>query len=325
MLVHMYGTRGSCPVAGTQHACYGGNTTCVRVISKSIPRRHWLAIDAGTGFLPFGKDFLEAGARSLTLLQTHYHHDHTQGFALAAPPYIKSVPIRIWGPVDHGYGPEDVYRSIMMSPFFPVAYESIASHVVCRGIEYPNTSILLFHPEGGTQFLQLSAFDRLRDTGKQIPFVGRHRFDLAECLVITMYRSNHPEQTITYRFTENATGQSFVFLTDHESQRGFPVDFLRHISKADLLIQDCQYTAEKYETQTAGWGHGTPDYAAALAVKAGVGALGLTHHDPASPDELIREIERTATSHVREAGVNIPIFCCYDGQRINVGKVVSSS
>lgn len=82
MRIHMAGTRGSGPVSGAQSIWHGGNTTCVRVESECLPSDHWLAIDAGTGSIPLSWDFLKHGGKALTVLQTHFHHDHTQGLLI---------------------------------------------------------------------------------------------------------------------------------------------------------------------------------------------------------------------------------------------------
>ena len=322
MLVYTEGTRGSSPVSGQSAVRHGGNTTCVRIDSKCLPTNHWLLVDGGTGIIPVGWQFIQSVGKTITLLQTHYHHDHTQGFPLSVFPYLKSIPINIWGPVDHGYGPREVYRNLMQPPFFPVGFDAIASHIVCHEIEHPNVTMLLFHPVGGVKRMRQDEFERLCQAGKQMPF-AKYKFALEECLVVSMFRSNHPEQTITYRFAEHTTGQTFVFLTDHENQKAIPVDFLRHVQGADLLIEDCQYTVEKYQKVTAGWGHGSPDYVAELALKAGVKALGLTHHDPPSSDDLIDEIVAATTHYIRDAGSNIPVFGCSDGMKINVGDIIN--
>jgi phosphoribosyl 1,2-cyclic phosphodiesterase len=97
MRVTFYGTRGSCPVAHRSKGRYGGNTTCVRIDSPCLPDGHWLVIDAGTGILPLCADFAAAGGTEVTILHTHYHHDHTQGLALSTFPYRKEVPVTLYG------------------------------------------------------------------------------------------------------------------------------------------------------------------------------------------------------------------------------------
>ncbi|MGE4096381.1 MAG: MBL fold metallo-hydrolase, partial [Candidatus Binatia bacterium] len=306
MKVTFYGTRGSCPVSHPSKAIYGGNTTCLRIESSCLPTGHWLVIDAGTGIVPLSADFLQAAGQAVTILHTHYHHDHTQGLTLSSFPYLKHIPVNIYGPTDQGIGPREVYQTLMQPPYFPIDLDEVGSHVHCVGIEKPNSTILVIHPEGGQNLLTLEAFERLVNNGSQIPFNHETKFDLAECLVIAMHRNNHPERTISYRFEERPSGKVFVFVTDHENQDGIPARFSTHLRNADLLVMDTQYTRKKYEEMTAGWGHATPDYSARVAKIAAVKALGLTHHDPASTDGQIDDIVETARTTLAADGITIP-------------------
>jgi phosphoribosyl 1,2-cyclic phosphodiesterase len=325
MRVTFYGTRGSCPVAHPSKIKYGGNTTCLRIESPCLPAGEWLIIDAGTGLLPLSNDFLQQEGKAVTLLHTHYHHDHTQGFALSVFPYLKEVPVTIYGPSDQGVGPREVYQTLMQPPYFPVNWQEVGSHLCSVEILQPNGMVLVIHPEGGKQLLTLEAFERLTSEGEQVPFEPRLKFALAECLVIRMHRSNHPERTISYRFEERPSKLSFAFATDHENQDGLPTRFISHLRDADLLVMDSQYTRETYEQRTAGWGHGTPDHCARVAKAAGVKALGLTHHDPASSDAQVEAIVETARTLLHEQGVSTPVFGCWDYLTVEIGKVEASA
>lgn len=321
MRVTFYGTRGSTPVSGPGCVRYGGNTTCLRIESACVPEGMWLVVDAGTGIVPLSWAFMREAGRALALLQTHWHHDHTQGLALSVFPFVKTVPVDIYGPFEHDVGPRQVYETLMRPPVFPVDWHEVASHIRCHNISHPNSTVLLVHPEGKVRSMDLDAFERLVGSGRQVPFGEGKTFELAECLVVRLHRSNHPEQTISYRFEERRTGQVFVFATDHENQDGIPISFRAHTRGADLLVMDCQYQRDKYERVTAGWGHGTPDYVARVAQEAGAKALGLTHHDPPSTDEVIDQIVATASKHLTDAGVSIPVFGCRDYLVVDVGAV----
>ena len=324
MKVSFYGTRGSCPVSHSSKGRYGGNTSCVRVESDCLPNGHWLVIDAGTGIVPLSAEFVGNGGKEVTILQTHYHHDHTQGFALSVFPYLKEVLVQIYGPKDQSVGPREVYQTLMQPPYFPVELQEIGSHIQCLDIPHPNSTLLVIHPEGGQRMLTTETFERLTSNDTQIPFAQGKKFTLSECLVISMHRSNHPERTISYRFEERPTGLVFVFVTDHENQDGIPTRFTTHLREADLLVMDSQYTREKYDQITAGWGHGTPDHAARVAKAVAAKALGLTHHDPASSDTLVDEIIETARRILLDQQVQIPVFGCRDYLTVNIGNVAGS-
>jgi phosphoribosyl 1,2-cyclic phosphodiesterase len=303
-------------VADQNKIRYGGNTTCLRIDSACTPRGEWLVVDAGTGIVPLAQDFMKENGSSLTLLHTHYHHDHTQGFLLSAFPFLKRVPVSLWGPVEHRRGPRRIYEELMTSPHFPVEFRDIAGHIECHNIEYPNVTILVFHPQGGCTKIFQEDFDRATDTTGQISF-GQKKYNLAECLVVKMHKSHHPEQTISFRFEEGPSKEVFVFLTDNENRDGVSQEMASHLLGADLLVADCQYTRKKYDTMTAGWGHGTPDHVICLAKKTGVKHVGLTHHDPLSSDDDIDSILATAQT---EGGNEINVFACADYTTVDVSE-----
>jgi ribonuclease BN (tRNA processing enzyme) len=181
--------------------------------------------------------------------------------------------------------------------------------------------VLVIHAEGGQNLLTVESLERLTAEGAPVSFPNGTHFKLTECLVITMNRSHHPERTISYRFEERPSGQTFASLTDHENQDGIPTRLTTHLQKADLLVMDTQYTRKKYEEMTAGWGHATPDYSARVAKRVGAKALGLTHHDPASSDAQVDEIVETARTTLADDGITIPVFGCQDYMAVDIGDV----
>ena len=317
MQVITYGTRGSLPVAGSDAVRFGGNTTCLRIISGCIPDQTALVIDAGTGFLPMSQRALETGISKFLIFHTHYHHDHTQGILIAPPIYIKAIPIEIYGPVQNSIGPRQVYERIMEPPLHPISLKEVGSHVNFRQLIHPCGKVILIHPEGGVKTIDLEQFERIDRMGKQIFFREHKSFSEDECLVIRMLYTDHPENTICYRFEERPTGKVFVFLTDEENRDGLSTALKQHVSGADLLIQDAQYDREKYDTRTAGFGHGTPDYVVRLAKICGVKMVGLTHHDPMSSDADIEAILAEGQARIND-GDDIELFACKDSDRLEV-------
>jgi phosphoribosyl 1,2-cyclic phosphodiesterase len=331
MEVVLYGTRGSIPIANKASIETGGNTTCLRIKSACLPQGKMLVVDGGSGFVPLSFDALKEGIKSVDILMTHYHHDHTQGIPLSPLTFIKQIPITIWGPTDRGIGPKEVLETLMKPPFFPVDFKSVASHWNCHKIDQPNTQVFVIHPQGGIVKMGVDKFDELEKSNRAIS-MGDGKYPKSECLVIRMLRSNHLEQTVSYRFEEGPTGKAFVFLTDHENQDGIPNDLRAHLQNADLLVMDSQYTREKYEKMTAGFGHGTPDYCVRTAVKVGVKRLGLTHHDPSSTDKAVIEIMEEGRKTLEKEGQQVQatdpkaklslaadrIFVCHDYDVVTV-------
>ena len=323
MRVISWGTRGSTPVFSRNQVKYGGNSTCVQVLSQCLPLGMGLFLDAGSGIVPASMEFLKSGGKHVVIDHSHYHHDHTQGLPLSAFPYVPTLQVDIFGPEDNGKGPKWVYQQIMQPPMFPVPLKKvIGNHMRFRGMELPECNVQLFHPEGGVKLLDLPAFEKFEATEAQVPFQDGDKYPLSECLVVRMHRTDHPEQAISFRLEERPTGIVFVFVTDHECQVGFPDTFKKHLLGADLLIEDCQYSPERY-TKTAGFGHATPDYVAMVAREAGVKAVGLTHHDPPASDEFVDNMVASVQKNLRDKECNIPVFGCRDYMAVEVGDTTT--
>src|SRR5437899_1934569 len=94
--IRFWGVRGSIPAPGESTIEYGGNTACVEVRADG----ELIILDAGTGIRPLGlaleKEFNEKPI-NLTLLISHTHWDHIQGFPFFAPAYDKKNLVRILG------------------------------------------------------------------------------------------------------------------------------------------------------------------------------------------------------------------------------------
>lgn len=321
-----YGTRGSVPIANKASVATGGNTTCLRIESECLPPGMWLVVDAGSGIVPLSMDALKSGVKSVAILFTHYHWDHTQGLPLAPIAFIKTIPITCYGPVDDSIGPKEMLEASMRRPFFPVDFKEVASHFTFHDIEHPNTEVIIIHPKGGIKTMALDKFERF--DGKPLPLGRGEKFPKSECLIIKMIRSSHPEKTIAYRFEEGPTGKVFVFLTDNENFYSTPNAMKAFLYGADLLIMDSQYTEQQYKTQTAGFGHGTAANCVRVAIEARVKRLGLTHHNPTSTDQAVQAILEEGKAALPEILKGNPqekpaliadaIFSCLDYQVVTV-------
>lgn len=319
MRLKFYGTRGSVSVNREGFNRYGGNTTCVQLISDCIPVDQNLFIDAGTGILPAGVKAAKVGIREATILFTHYHHDHTQGLLLTPPTFMDQVRINCFGPEEHGVGPNEMLETIMMPPFHPVAYGRVSHHFRCKGIKIPEAQAMVIHPKGGFKLLEVEELFKFEHSvPAQVKFRQGAAFPISECLVIRMWKTNHPERAISYRFEERPSGKVFVFMTDHENLDGISQDLKKHLLGTDFLVMDSQYKRETYDSRTAQFGHGTPDYCVRVATATGARLLGLTHHDPFSSDEVIDEILQEAKVAARHYGFTGPVIALHDYEEVDV-------
>ena len=277
--IKFWGVRGSHPTPGPGTVRYGGNTASVEITAGEKT----LILDAGTGIIPLGRELARHAAAQkhpleMTLLFSHLHHDHTQGFPFFVPAYLPNAKLHIFGP---GVSPESLEKVLEnnQSPVtFPVGLREMAA---AKNIRSLRESQVIVWDEDGV---------RVREAGKDVE---------AEALVMHIHKSYaHPGGVYVYRVEWR--GQSIVYATDTEGYVGTDRRLVRFARGADVLIHDAQYREEHYRGQltglpsTQGYGHSTTAMACEVAAAAKVGMLVLFHHDPSYEDGAVEGIEREA-------------------------------
>ena len=287
--VKFWGVRGSIPTPGPATVFFGGNTSCVelRVDGQLI------ILDAGSGIRPLGQALAaEFGERALdiTLLITHTHWDHIQGFPFFLPAYHAQNRVHILGYEGARDGLASTLAGQMESPYFPIALRQMPGNIVIEELKD-----MTFH-------------------------IGPIRVEA--CF------SNHPGICVGYRlFT--ASG-SVVYLPDNEScnehtvtthggalPRTIEENLAKFIAGADVLITDAQYTAREYREHT-GWGHGCVDDVVRFAIAGGVKRLYLFHHDPEHDDRTISSMLMHARGLATAAGSSIRIEAAREGEQFTL-------
>jgi phosphoribosyl 1,2-cyclic phosphodiesterase len=252
MLARIWGCRGSLATPGPGTLRYGGNTSCVEIRPAD---GSLIILDAGTGIRNLGWALPEERPHRIHLLLTHMHLDHVEGLGFFLPLFDAETELHVWGPSWPYRSLRDRVASYLAPPLFPLLFDQIPAQ-------------LAFHevPEG-------------------TPWeIGAVRVQ-AEPVT-------HPAPTVGYRLEEN--GCSLAFIPDNEPALSSDlsggaasrVSGLVVAHDVDLLLHDCQYTAEEYATRR-GWGHTcVPDFVRFIEL-AGARRVLMFHHEPAHADETL--------------------------------------
>lgn len=284
--VKFWGVRGSIATPGRSTVFYGGNTSCVEVRADG----EILVLDAGTGIRPLGLSLAEEFGEqplALTLLLTHTHWDHIQGFPFFVPAYHPRNCVRILGYEGARQGLAATLGTQMESPYFPIGLNDVPAHL---------------------------HIEELRDL----------EFNVGPIRIQAQF-VNHPGICVGYRL--NTSAGAIVFIPDNEPfqrMRAQPgcdeksvryaeeqdqklVDFIRG---AEVLIIDAQYERQEYESHV-GWGHACVDDVVELAGRAEVKQLYLFHHDPTHDDERVSRM----LAHARLVGSRLGVRTLVEAAR----------
>jgi ribonuclease BN (tRNA processing enzyme) len=266
--IRFWGVRGSYPVPGQHTLGFGGNTSCVEV--RAGEQR--LILDAGTGIIPLGQMLARTKQWNITLLLSHLHHDHTQGFPFFAPAYVPGAHLKVFGPATSN----EILNQNQSVQVFPVSLNDMNASKEIHTLR--ETDVLTLSSSG----IKLNASS-----------------DDPEAVTVSIFRSHaHPGGVHIYRIGYH--GHSLVYATDTEGYVGGDRKLAAFAKGADVLIHDAQYSEAHYYGQlsglppTQGFGHSTPRMACELAKAAGVRELLLFHHDPGYSDETIARMELEA-------------------------------
>ena len=278
MTIKFWGVRGSYPTPFAENMGYGGNTSCVEVTAGA----QTIILDAGSGIIQLGRELVQryrASPINATLLLSHLHHDHTQGFPFFAPIHFPSTRLSIFGPEIGERTPEAALVEVMHPSSFPVGFHDLSSKRVVRTLH--DKDQLRLASENVTLY---------RGADKSV--------NTNEVVIRTMRSDTHPGGVMFYRIEWQ--GCSVVYATDTERALTNNQQLIKFARGADLLIHDAQYTSEHYLgfkvgfPCTKGWGHSTPAMACDVARAAGVKQLAFFHYDPSYDDEAIAKMERKA-------------------------------
>jgi len=255
MRIRFWGVRGSIPCPGPATIRYGGNTPCIEVRCGD----HIIVFDAGTGLRQLGIELLkDKKIRSVDIFITHCHLDHVSGLPFFAPLFRKDYRERIWaGNLMPSSSIEQVMRTLMSSPWFPVPMEIFKASI---------------------EFRDFRSGDVLQPNND---------------VVLRTALLDHPDGTNGYRLEYG--GRAFALLCDAEGFPGKrDREMVMLARNADLAVYDATFTDEEIASRP-GWGHSTWTRGVQMANEAKVKCLCLFHHDPSHDDDFMDKLAAEAS------------------------------
>ena len=303
--VKFRGVRGSYPIADKDFLQYGGNTSCVEVNVNG----HLIILDAGTGLINLGNELMQNYIASgltpqertpvnATVLISHIHQDHIQGFTFFRPLHIPSSNINVFGNVNYNETLSDELANLLFGKSFPLDLGDIAGNLNIRDLN-ETEGIILRHGEP--------------------PIIKRIENDDEkpenDDVLITCYRSYaHPQEGV-YVYKISFRDKVMVYATDKESYLGGDKKLANFARGCNLLIHDSQYTTEDYLNSFVpkqGYGHSTFDMAIECKNQVGAEKLVFFHLDPEYNDEKLNIIKE----HYNDLGDSA--ILAYEGLEIDL-------
>jgi len=287
MRIQFWGTRGSIARPDPTTTRYGGNTSCVEVLSD---RGTLIVIDCGTGGFALGRALQARGtaARRGHMLISHTHWDHIQGMPFFAPLRVAENEWDIYGPKGLSQSLAETLAGQMEHTYFPVSLE------------------------------QLGATIRYHD-------LVEGTFSIDDVRITTHYL-NHTALTLGYRIECDGASMVYCCDHEPHAAElasgageltGYDRRYVDFLTGADVVIHDAQYTAREYP-EKIGWGHSTCEYALRVGQEAGVGKLVLTHHDPLRTDAALDAIVEAMRRRARAASTVVEVVVAAEGQSLEL-------
>lgn len=228
----------------------GGNTSCVEV--KSCGNE--IIFDAGTGIRALSKSKNLPEDKKYSLIFSHFHWDHIQGFPFFEPAYDPDCVIDIYSPFENS---EEYLKKQMESPYYPVQFNALTKNIY---------------------------FHRI---GVGVPFnIGNTQ--------IVSCKMTHPGESYSYAVIEDNKKFVYATDVELKSKDYRNNAENKIVFKdADCIVLDSQYTVEEaYRKEN--WGHSAFCYAIDFAVHWNIKKIYLFHHEPTYDDKKLNSILQAA-------------------------------
>lgn len=297
------GVRGSYPMAKTNYLKYGGNTSCVQVDVGG----HLIILDAGTGLIELGNELMQQYISSgtnlydrtpieATMLLSHIHQDHIQGFTFFKPTHVATTKLSVFGAANYNERLADDLAQLLFTKSFPLDLGDIAANL--NIFDADENEYIILNSEG-IKVKRIETYEELIPKNDDV--------------IISYYKSfAHPQDGVMiYKIAYK--DKSLVYATDKESYIGGDKKLSMFARGCDLLIHDSQYTTEDYLSPYSpkqGYGHSTFDMALECQKQSGAKKLAFYHFDPDYSDETLDDLAQKYQSGSEN------VYVAYEGLEI---------
>jgi phosphoribosyl 1,2-cyclic phosphodiesterase len=254
MRIRFWGVRGTIPAPGPDTVRLGGNTACIDVLTSD---KQLIVIDAGSGIRRLGIALAEEypGRIVGTILVSHTHWDHIQGFPFFEPligPHSRQNRFVIVGQKRVGRQLENVLAGQIIEPYLPFAFKELAADIHVKEVS------------------------------------GGENVVIGDDTIIRVAELRHPGGCLGFRIENNDL--VFAYCTDSSHADGQLTENVLELARgADLLVHDAQYSVDQRE-EFPDYGHSSWLEAVRVAVAAKVGCLALFHYDPNASDDYMESV-----------------------------------
>lgn len=291
MRVRFWGVRGALATTEPSAQGVGGNTPCVEVRDD---HDNLVVLDGGIGLYWLGRNLLAGphgrGKGEVTVLLSHTHWDHIQGFPFFVPCFIPGNKVSIWGGVTPHL--ESILEGQMNPVYSPiVSLGNMGATIQVRQLEQQEGDIV----------------------------VGDLRVRHAR-----IHNGSH--DCVGYRIEEGS--RSICYLAEVEHPAGvLDPEVVKLALGADVLVHEAYYTNEELEDQRPGLagthapgaqGHSSFAQATDLALAAGAKRLFYFYHHPDHDDATIEKAVAQERARVARAGAALEVDAAREGTDLRI-------